>query len=185
MDPESHGSGTFWDSDTRAPLPSRAIDNENQGIKIIPRACEFHLLLGYWRRILIEMPTLIAQPTRIQAAGTKPKLIDEFVGRVNSKTDGVSVAHMRSPAGLARARTDAGVRRVHHRFEGDGEGYAQGRLDGGAPGPGCDCAQRRVDPVLNPRGRRRRVHRGMPAGILNGDGTPGLKFNGYDRQNLN
>jgi len=45
------------------------------------------------------MPTLIAQPTRIQAAGNKPKLIDEYVGRVNSKTSAVSVAHMRSPQG--------------------------------------------------------------------------------------
>jgi quercetin dioxygenase-like cupin family protein len=45
------------------------------------------------------MPTLISQPTRIQAAGNKPKLIDEYVGRVNSKTTGVSVAHMRSPQG--------------------------------------------------------------------------------------
>ena len=45
------------------------------------------------------MPTLSSQPTRIQAAGTKPKLIDEYVGRVNSKTTGVSVAHMRSPEG--------------------------------------------------------------------------------------
>jgi mannose-6-phosphate isomerase-like protein (cupin superfamily) len=46
-----------------------------------------------------RMPNLIAQPTRIQAAGNKPKLIDEYVGRVNSKTSGVSVAHMRSPQG--------------------------------------------------------------------------------------
>ena len=45
------------------------------------------------------MPTLVAAPTRIPAAGTKPKLIDEFIGRVNSKTPGVSVAHMRSPQG--------------------------------------------------------------------------------------
>ena len=45
------------------------------------------------------MPTLIAQPARITAAGNKPKLIDEYIGRVNSKTDTVSVAHMRSPAG--------------------------------------------------------------------------------------
>ena len=45
------------------------------------------------------MPTLIAQPTRIQAAGNKPKLIDEYVGRVNSKTSAASVAHMRSPQG--------------------------------------------------------------------------------------
>jgi ethanolamine utilization protein EutQ len=45
------------------------------------------------------MPTLISQPTRIQAAGNKPKLIDEYIGRVNSKTTGASVAHMRSPQG--------------------------------------------------------------------------------------
>ena len=45
------------------------------------------------------MPTLIPQPTRITAAGNKPKLIDEYIGRVNSKTSPVSVAHMRSPAG--------------------------------------------------------------------------------------
>src|SRR5262245_3915030 len=45
------------------------------------------------------MPTLIPKPTRIQAAGNKPKLIDEFVGRVNSATTAVSVAHMRSPSG--------------------------------------------------------------------------------------
>ena len=45
------------------------------------------------------MPTLIAQPTRVEAAGTKPKIIEEFVGRVNSKTAAVSVAHMKSPAG--------------------------------------------------------------------------------------
>jgi ethanolamine utilization protein EutQ len=45
------------------------------------------------------MPTLIQQPTRVQAAGNKPKLIDEFVGRLNSQTEGVSVAHMRSPEG--------------------------------------------------------------------------------------
>jgi len=45
------------------------------------------------------MPTLIPQPTRIEAAGNKPKLIDEYIGRVNSKTSSASVAHMRSPGG--------------------------------------------------------------------------------------
>ena len=44
-------------------------------------------------------PTLISQPTRITAAGNKPKLIDEYIGRVNSKDSAVSVAHMRSPQG--------------------------------------------------------------------------------------
>lgn len=45
------------------------------------------------------MPTLIAAPTVIPAAGTKPKRIEEYVGRVNSGTDAVSIARMRSPAG--------------------------------------------------------------------------------------
>ena len=45
------------------------------------------------------MPTAIHEPTRIQAAGNKPKLIDEFIGRMNSKDSQVSVAHMRSPEG--------------------------------------------------------------------------------------
>lgn len=45
------------------------------------------------------MPTLIPQATRIQAAGNKPKIIDEYVGRVNSRTSTASIAHMRSPQG--------------------------------------------------------------------------------------
>ena len=45
------------------------------------------------------MPEMIESPSRVEAAGTKPKLIDEYVGRVNSGEERVSVAHMRSPAG--------------------------------------------------------------------------------------
>ena len=45
------------------------------------------------------MPTFIAKPTRIEAAGNKPKRIDEFVGRANSATSQTSIAHMRSPSG--------------------------------------------------------------------------------------
>ena len=45
------------------------------------------------------MPTLIEAPTRIQAAGNKPKVIDEFVGRVTTKESRLSVARMRSPGG--------------------------------------------------------------------------------------
>jgi mannose-6-phosphate isomerase-like protein (cupin superfamily) len=41
----------------------------------------------------------IETPSRVAAAGTKPKLIDEYIGRVNSDTQGLSVAHMRSPGG--------------------------------------------------------------------------------------
>lgn len=45
------------------------------------------------------MPQLIHQATRIEAAGNKPKLIDEYIGRVNTGTSVASVAHMRSPSG--------------------------------------------------------------------------------------
>jgi len=45
------------------------------------------------------MPQHIHTPTRITAAGNKPKLIDEYVGRVNSQHSALSVAHMRSPQG--------------------------------------------------------------------------------------
>jgi mannose-6-phosphate isomerase-like protein (cupin superfamily) len=45
------------------------------------------------------MPTFINQPTQIKAVGNKPKIIQEFVGRVNSKTSALSVAKMQSPSG--------------------------------------------------------------------------------------
>jgi mannose-6-phosphate isomerase-like protein (cupin superfamily) len=47
------------------------------------------------------MPTVIEKPTRVTAAGNRPKLIDEYVGRVNTGEGGVSIANMRSPAGWA------------------------------------------------------------------------------------
>ncbi len=45
------------------------------------------------------MPTLISTPTIIEAAGNKPKVIKEFIGRVNSKTENLSIAKMKSPSG--------------------------------------------------------------------------------------
>lgn len=45
------------------------------------------------------MPKLIESPARVNAAGTPPKRIDEYVGRMCSKDDHVSVARMRSPGG--------------------------------------------------------------------------------------
>jgi ethanolamine utilization protein EutQ (cupin superfamily) len=45
------------------------------------------------------MPQLIDTPSRVEAAGTKPKLIDEFVGRVNTDEARVSIARMQSPEG--------------------------------------------------------------------------------------
>ena len=45
------------------------------------------------------MPRLINQPSVIQCVGTKPKVIEEYAGRVNSGHGAVSVARMKSPAG--------------------------------------------------------------------------------------
>jgi len=45
------------------------------------------------------MPTLIKEPSTIRAAGNKPKIIEEYIGRVNTKTELASIARMRSPAG--------------------------------------------------------------------------------------
>lgn len=70
------------------------------------------------------MPTLIAEPMRIESAGNLPKRIDEFVGRVNSGESRLSIARMHSPAGWSepgqRPAFDeftlvlAGVLRVAH-----------------------------------------------------------------------
>ena len=45
------------------------------------------------------MPSLISNPTVIEAAGTKPKLIEEYVGQVNTGSGDVSIARMKSPSG--------------------------------------------------------------------------------------
>jgi mannose-6-phosphate isomerase-like protein (cupin superfamily) len=45
------------------------------------------------------MVKYIKTPTIIEAQGNKPKLIEEFIGRINTETQGVSIARMRSPAG--------------------------------------------------------------------------------------
>jgi hypothetical protein len=45
------------------------------------------------------MANLIEKPSNIKAAGNKHKEIAEYVGRVNTDTAAVSIAHMKSPAG--------------------------------------------------------------------------------------
>jgi len=47
------------------------------------------------------MPCVIKAATIIQAAGNKPKVIEEYIGRVNSNTADVSIARMKSPSGWA------------------------------------------------------------------------------------
>lgn len=50
------------------------------------------------------MPRLIAKPTQIEAAGQPPKIIREYIGRVNSGTSAASVAHMKSPSGWSEPK---------------------------------------------------------------------------------
>ncbi len=45
------------------------------------------------------MPTFIEKPSIITAAGNKPKIIEEYIGRVNSQTEALSIARMKSPEG--------------------------------------------------------------------------------------
>ena len=45
------------------------------------------------------MPTLIPSPSIVKAAGNKPKVIEEFIGRVNTNSNDLSIARMRSPGG--------------------------------------------------------------------------------------
>ena len=45
------------------------------------------------------MPKHIAGPSRIEAAGSPPKIINEFIGRVNSHDSALSIARMKSPKG--------------------------------------------------------------------------------------
>ena len=47
------------------------------------------------------MPVHIQQPTTVEAAGNLPKIIREFIGRVNSGTGDLSIARMQSPGGWA------------------------------------------------------------------------------------
>lgn len=112
------------------------------------------------------MVTHIRKPTVITAAGNKPKLIKEFVGRVNSKSEALSIARMKSPGGWVEPGQTpefdeytvvlAGVLQV-----------AQPRTESPRFGQGSDRrSQRRVGAVQHARSRRCRVPRGLSAGVL-------------------
>ena len=115
------------------------------------------------------MPTLIEKPTRIEAAGHPPKLIDEYVGRLNTGDGRLSVAHMRGPAGWTepgqRPEFDeftmvlAGAVRVEH------EG---GELEAKA---GQAVLARAGEWVRVQHPRRGGIHRRMLAGIFTGHGA--------------
>ena len=117
------------------------------------------------------MPTLIAQPTRVEAAGNKPKLIDEYVGRVNSRHDALSVAHMRSPGGWV----EPGQAPEFDEFTVVLKGTLRVTHRGGVWT--CGPARRwsptgRVGAVQHAGAGRGGIRRGLPAGVLAADGPP-------------
>ena len=97
------------------------------------------------------MATLIQKPTTIQAAGQPPKLIEESVGLVNSKTTAVSIARMKSPFGWSEPgqtpefdeytvvfrQSARQVERPRVRRGGRSGDYCRGRVSG------CNTARRR------------------------------------------
>ena len=118
------------------------------------------------------MARLIEQPTRIEAAGTPPKLIEEFIGRVNSSTDGVSIAKMTSPSGWSEpAQTPE-----FDEYTVVLRGTLHVKLKTGefdvAAGQAIIIAGGEWVQYSTP-GRRGRVHRGLHSGVLTGDRASG------------
>src|ERR1051326_1755940 len=102
--------------------------------------------------IMPRMPTLIEKPSVIAAAGNKPKIIEEFIGRVSSKTDALSVARMQSPSGWVEPGQTPGFDEYTVVLRGSLGVPPRGGADDGRAG-------------------RRGVHRGLPAGVFDGDGA--------------
>lgn len=82
------------------------------------------------------MPQLVESPRRIAAAGNKPKLIDEFVGRVSTRTALLSLARMQSPGGWV----EPGQRPEFDEFTLVLRGRLRVEYEGGALDVGADQA---------------------------------------------
>ncbi len=112
------------------------------------------------------MAELIESPSRVEAAGTKPKLIDEYVGRVNTGEERVSVAHMRSPEGWV----EPGQRPDFDEYTVVLDGCLRVESEGGEPldvraGQAVLVRARRVGPLLDAGGRRGLLRRRLPARV--------------------
>ena len=112
------------------------------------------------------MPHLIEQPTRIAAAGNKPKQIEEFIGRVNSGHDHLSVARMKSPSGWVEPGQRPEFQEMSVVLAGTAPSRIRGRHAGCTSRSGGRRRARRVGPLQHAWARRRRIHRDLPASIL-------------------
>lgn len=63
------------------------------------RLCAYTLLLSLRKTHLYIMAKVIKTPSVVKAAGNKHKVIEEFFGRVNTKSENISIARMKSPVG--------------------------------------------------------------------------------------
>lgn len=156
----SHGRHALRPLDALLPLPEGRC-----------RAERSPLLMGEYSKPMIR---LIESPTTIAAAGNKPKRIEEYVGRVNTSTEQISVARMQSAPGWEEPGQTpefdeftivlAGMLRVETRTA-------------GARGPGWSGRARvgRGMGALQHAGSRgRRIHFGVPAGVFAAYGAPRL-----------
>ena len=109
------------------------------------------------------MPKLIEKPTRIQAAGNQPKLIDEYAGRVNNGEQRLSIAHMRSPSGWVEPGPAPRFRRVHVVLRGACASNTKAACS--RCGPGKRCWRRRASgsATARPAPRAPSTRRLLPA----------------------
>ena len=119
------------------------------------------------------MPNHIVSPTIIQAAGNKPKKIEEFVGRVNSATEDLSIARMTSPGGWV----EPGQTPEFDEFTVVLRGtlhidYQGGELDVYA-GQAVIAQSRRMGEIQHSGSGRGRVFRRLPSRVFAPDGSPG------------
>ncbi len=112
------------------------------------------------------MANHIVRPSIVKAAGNKPKIIEEFIGRVNSKTEGVSVARMKSPSGWVEPGQTPEFDEYTVVLRGTLRVATHVRSGRRARRRGDHRAARRVGAVLDARPGRRRVHRRLRARIL-------------------
>ena len=116
----------------------------------------------------------IEQPIRIEAAGTPTKIISEFVGRVASSTDAVSIAIMESPTGWSEPGQTPEF--DEYTVVLDGCLTVETRWHVGDRGRPSDPSPRgRVGAVFDARAERRALRLGVHAGVHTRHGAPRLK----------
>ena len=118
------------------------------------------------------MPELINEPVRVEAAGTLPKLIDEYTGRASTGEPRLSIAHMRSPAGWA----EPGQRPEFDEYTLVLRGLLVVESETGElrvqAWPGGARPAGRMGPLQHPGRRWCRVHLGLRPGVQPRDRAP-------------